>query len=285
MATVVQSRTNQATDTISFPVLTYSDAAPRDDLRSLDHASQRTNEQGVVAQQDFRRPQTADTGINRRTPPGLGATFDFRLTAPPDEAIPSSANSCGSPLGPKMIGIALGSPGILDSQTSLPPPRFNTLIFAEPQPEQSPPRKSKWKKIGGLFRARNALASPTQAVRPDREKWSRPKEVPLANQQQMKRRKGSFEEWPRIEIDPKTKADSKYSSPQRSRKRSLSRKTPSGDRSESLGPRLDVNIPDIQMERYSVMFSNVMNKNQRPNLLARRAKTLDSLSVPSNQVR
>ncbi|KAJ5119321.1 hypothetical protein N7448_009990 [Penicillium atrosanguineum] len=284
MATVVQSRTTQATDTISFPVLTYTDAAPRDDLRTLDNTSQRIKEQGVVTQRDFRRPQTADTGTDRKAPPGLGASFDFRLTAPPDEAIPSSARSCNSPLGPKMIGIALGSPGMLDSQEGLPPPRFNTLIFAQPQPGQSPPRKSKWKKIGGLFRAKNALASPTQAVRSDQNNIPRPNEVLLANQQQMKRRKGLTEEWPRIEIDPKSKTDRKYPSTQRSRKCSLSRKTPPRDISESLGPRLDVNIPDIQMERYSVMFSNVMNKNRRPNLLARRAKTLNSLSVPSNQV-
>ncbi|KAJ5667720.1 uncharacterized protein N7477_006290 [Penicillium maclennaniae] len=281
MATIVQSRTNQAKDTISFPILTYSDAAPGDDLRNLDNASQRTYEQGVVTQQDFRRPQTADTGIDRR--PGAGATFDFRLTAPPDEAIPSSAHSCGSPLGPKMIGIALGSPGMIDSQPGLPPPSFNTFISAEPQPGQSLPRKSKWKKIGGLFRAKNALASPTQAVRPDWERTSRPQEVPLVNLQQMKRRKASFEEWPRIQPDPKSQTDSKYSSPQRSRKFSSSRETPCGDKLESLGPRLNVNIPDIQMERYSVMFSSVMNKNQRPNLLARRAKTLDSLNVPSHK--
>jgi hypothetical protein len=32
---------------------------------------------------------------------------------------------------------------------------------------------------------------------------------------------------------------------------------------------LSVDIPDVQMERYSVMFSNVVNKNQKPSLLAR----------------
>ncbi|KAJ6111375.1 hypothetical protein N7523_007436 [Penicillium sp. IBT 18751x] len=282
MATIVQSRTNKAKDTISFPILTYSDAAPRDDLRNLDNASQRTYEQGVVTQRDIRRPQTADTSIDRR--PGAGATFDFRLTAPPDEAIPSSAHSYGSPLGPKMIGIALGSPGMIDSQPGLPPPSVNTFIFAEPQPGQSPPRKSKWKKIGGLFRARNALASPTQTVQPDRERTPKPQQVPLVSLQPTKGQEGSFEEWPRIQSDPKsTQTDSKYSSAQRIHKFSSSHEALCGDQSDSMGPRLNVNIPDIQMERYSVMFSSVMNKNQRPNLLARRAKTLDSLSVPSHQ--
>lgn len=286
--TVVQSRTNPPMDTISFPVLTYSDAAPRDDLRDIDKtASQQLPEQGLVAQWDFPRPQTADTGTDRKAPPGLGARFDFRLTAPPDEAIPSGAGSGGSPLGPQTIGIALGSPGMLDSKETLPPPRFNTSIFAQTQTGQpTPPRKSsKWKKIGGFFRAKNALASPTQSAHPGQLKQLGQKEIPSANQQQMKKRKGSNGEWPRIEVDPKPKADSNNSSSQRSRKFSLSKGITTKENSEDQGLRLEVNIPDIQMERYSVMFGNVMNKNQRPNLLARRAKTLDSLSVPSNQVR
>lgn len=283
--TVVQSRTNQATDTISFPVRTYSDAAPRDDLRNIDDASsQRLPKQGLVAQWDFPRPKTADACTDRKAPPGLGATFDFRLTAPPDEVIPSSARSGGSPLGPQMIGIALGSPGMLESKEPLPPPRFNTSIFAQ-TPEQSTPRKSsKWKKIGGFFRAKNALASPTLNAHAVQERQLGQEGTPPTNQHQMKKRKGSTEEWPRIEVDPKSKTDSN-SSPRRSRKFSLSRKTTTKEKPEHRGPRLEVNIPDVQVERYSVMFSNVMNKSQRPNLLARRAKTLDSLSVPSHQVR
>lgn len=284
MATVVQSRTNQATDNISLPVVTYSNAASRDDLRGLENVTQRINEQGVVTQQDMHPPQRADTGTDKKAPQGLGSSFDFRLTAPPEEAIPSSAGWGGSPLGPKMIGIALGSPRMLDSQKGLPPPRFTTSIFAQPPTRQPPPRKSKWKKIGGIFRAKNAHASPTQTVTPDKGRYPGPYETPLANKKHIKRRKGSTEEWPRIEVDP-TNTEDKHSSPQRSRKSSLSTGRPHRDRTECQWPRLDVNVPDIQMERYSVMFSNVMNKNQRPNLLARRAKTLDSLSVPNNQVR
>ncbi|KAJ5198658.1 uncharacterized protein N7498_007775 [Penicillium cinerascens] len=284
--TVVQSRTNPAMDTISFPVLTYSDAAPRDDLRDIDKTtSQRLPKQGVVAQWDFPRPQTADTRTNRKAPPGVGATFDFRLTAPPDEAVPSGAPSGGSPLGSQTIGIALGSPDMFDSK-ALPPPRFNTSIFAQTQTGQpTPPQKSsKWKKIGGFFRAKNALASPTQSAHPGPSKQLGQKEIPSAKQQQMKKRKGSNEERPRIGGDPKTKADSNNSSSQRSRNFSLSKRIPTKENLENQSLRLELDIPDIQMERYSVMFSNVMNKNQRPNLLARRAKTLDSLSVPSNQL-
>lgn len=46
-------------------------------------------------------------------------------------------------------------------------------------------------------------------------------------------------------------------------------------------PRLDVQIPEIRMERYSVMFSDVLNQGSRPepaaSLLARRQATLERL--------
>lgn len=48
-------------------------------------------------------------------------------------------------------------------------------------------------------------------------------------------------------------------------------------------PRLDVHIPDTKMERYSVMFSDVLNQGPRPepavSLLARRQATLERLKT------
>lgn len=93
-----------------------------------------------------------------------------------------------------------------------------------------------------------------------------------------------MEEWPLIEIDPEATGD-KTSRQQPSRNFSMSVRKPSEDTNDKEGLQLDVKIPDIQMERYSVMFSKVMDRNQRPSLLARRAKTLDSLRVPNAEVR
>ncbi|KAJ5110499.1 hypothetical protein N7532_001034 [Penicillium argentinense] len=277
---VVKSRTAPANEAISFPVLTYSDAKPRNDLQDLDDGAKQRQNQSSLAQFNFPQPVGAEERSNRKPLPVDTATFDFRVTAPPDEVVPSRAMMDRSPIG---IGIALGSPGMLESKENLPPPRFNTNIFVDEQKQQSQPRKtSKWKKIGGLFRAKSALASPTQP-RPNIPKQSA-KEKPSSSGKQTPEKHGT-EEWPRIETDAKPTTTSS-STPQRTRKFSLSnRKGLKEKNGENMqGPRLDVDIPDVQMERYSVMFSTVMNRNQRPSLLARRSKTLDNLHVPSNSV-
>lgn len=268
--TMVKSRTAPTEESISFPVLTYSDASPRTDLRDIDERVKRQQNQESLAQFEFPRPNFGDARSQRKPPPGAIATFDFRVTAPPDEVVPSHAKLDRSPIG---VGIALGSPGIVDSNGNLPP-RFNTSIFAEKQQPQ-PRKASKWKKIGGLFRAKNALASPTRPLQKPSTTDAAPRTIKHEPQN------SATEEWPRIEADPKATMPS---SGTRTRKFSFSNRNTSKEKNGEHGPRLDVDIPDVQMERYSVMFSKVMNKNQRPSLLARRSKTLDSLQLPSNSV-
>ncbi|CAI7659996.1 unnamed protein product [Penicillium pancosmium] len=278
--TMVKSRTAPTEEAISFPVLTYSDAAPRSDLCDIDERAKHQENQQSLAQFEFPRPSSGDGRSRRKPPPGTVATFDFRVTAPPDEVVPSHAMLDRSPIG---VGIALGSPGMVDSKDNLPPPRFNTSIFTEQQkgrPQQSQPlrKASKWKKIGGLFRAKSALASPT---RPRPPPMTLPNHAAVIDKQTIQ--KAGTEEWPRIESDSKYSTTKTASTtPSRSRKFSLSNKKSPKESNGDLGPRLEIDIPDVQMERYSVMFSNVMNKNQRPSLLARRSKTLDSVQVPQN---
>ncbi|KAJ5384190.1 hypothetical protein N7517_002101 [Penicillium concentricum] len=271
--TGVQSHT-QYEETISFPVLTYTDALPRNDLQSLE-ASQRPI-QPMIEKWDFSQPSTGD-GWFRKPPPGQGATFDFRLTAPPDEAI-QSTRSGRTQTEQHMIGIALGSPGMLNKDEALPPPRFDTSIFAERDSANKP---SKWKKIGGFFKAKNAFTSPPEAPQESTFKPQINNDKLPEKPHKARLRKNSTEEWPKLEVDPRQmpmpgRSDQR---PLRSRNFSLSNKAPKEEPS-TRGLLLSVDIPDIQMERYSVMFSNVVNKNQKPSLLARRAKTLDNLRVP-----
>ncbi|KAJ5513805.1 hypothetical protein N7463_003357 [Penicillium fimorum] len=269
----VQSRT-QSKETISFPVLTYTDALPRNDLQSLE-ASQRPF-QPMVEKWDFSQPSTGD-GWFRKPPPGQGATFDFRLTAPPDEAI-QSTRSGRTQTEQHMIGIALGSPGMLNKDEALPLPRFDTSTFAERDSANKP---SKWKKIGGFFKAKNASTSPPDASQETTFKPQINKDKLPEKPHKARLRKNSIEEWPKLEVDPRKMPMPGRSdqTPLRSRNFSLSNKAPKEEPSTQ-GLLLSVDIPDIQMERYSVMFSNVVNKNQKPSLLARRAKTLDNLRVP-----
>lgn len=273
--TTVTSRT-QPTETISFPVLTYSDALPRNDLRNLDEqAVKRLTQAGIVGQWDFRQPSPVEGWFRR--PPGPDTNFDFQVTSPPDEVI-SSTNGA---IEQYMIGVALGSPGMINKDEPLPPPRFDTAIFEPGRMTESPQayKPSKWKKIGGLFKAKNALTpSPPQL------------HANMANQPEKsaktKERNNSLEEWPAFEVDPKAVIGGINQSPPRSRSRkfSMNGRKPPPEEPRVQGPLLSVDIPDIQMERYSVMFSNVVNKNERPSLLARRAKTLDNLRVPDANV-
>lgn len=266
--TMTKTRTVQ-NETISVPVLTYTDALPRDDLRDINPSEHQMDH---AKPWGFSRTRVTD-GQSKEL--GASPKFDFQLTAPPDELTPTSARPLRSPVGSHTIGIALGSPGLVDSEEALPPPRFNTGVFDE---EENPRKSSKWKKIGGLFRAKNALTSPT-STRSTPPKDVGPKDKP--NHSRTARKEDFSEEWPKIEVEPKV---GQNTSPKRGRKYSLSGRKDSKDKGVA-SPMLDVNIPDVQMERYSVMFSNVMNKNHKPSLLARRSKTLDNLRVPSAQVR
>ncbi|KAJ5087208.1 hypothetical protein N7456_010824 [Penicillium angulare] len=282
--TVTKTR-NVQDDTISFPVLTYTDAEPRHDLQDIHNRGSQHHLNQNVTQWDFPRPKVADGRSSRKPPPpSIGATFDFQLTAPPDEVIPLSARSARSPIGLHTIGVALGSPGMLDSQNELPPPRFNASVHASQQSPQL--GKSRWKKIGGLFKAKNALALPVtnaDGTSINAEVHSKDKAIINTNKTKPKKEEAT-EEWPKMEVESKPSGD-KTTPAKRSRKFSFSGKKPSKEKNGDVSPMLELNIPDVQMERYSVMFSNVMTKNQRPSLLARRSKTLDHLRVPSSNVR
>ncbi|KGO77445.1 hypothetical protein PITC_048180 [Penicillium italicum] len=271
--TSVQSRTRVSKDTISFPILTYSDALPRSDLRSLG-ASQNPAQPVMVGQWDFSQHSTGD-GWFRKPPAGQDASFDFHLTAPPDEAIQTTRSGRTEP-EEHMIGIALGSPGLLTKDEPLPPPRFDTSIYAEGDSAYKP---SKWKKIGGFFKAKNALTSlPDSAQESEVKLPSNDYQLP-EKPQRARVRKNSTEEWPEIEIDPRDMPGRGIQAPQRSRALSLGNKPPKVTPSTQ-GLLLSVDIPDVQMERYSVMFNDVVKNNQKPSLLVRRARTLENLRVP-----
>ena len=273
--TLVESHPAPALEAISFPVFVYTDSQSRNDLDTLDDTHQQSFDERM--QWDSSRPRTAD-GPSTREPPCAGATFDFRLTAPPDEVIPSRYRPEGSPVGPHIIGVALGSPSMLASEGDVPSPRLPTSIYATRAKQLEPPRSSKWKKIGGLFRAKNALAEPVNYSRTSRPKNypSKDNKRPARTPTKLSKRRESTEEWPRLRTERTSnerRPPENFSVPGNTYQRALDR-----------SPLLEVNIPDGQMERYSVMFGSLMDRDQKPSLLARRCKTLDNLHIPSTQV-
>lgn len=283
--TAVKTRTQHATDNISFPVLTYTDALPRNDLRELDEGtSYKRPDPTTLGQWDLHRPSTADG--YRKPPPGQTAMFDFRVTAPPDEAVPSRSRAYRGPKEQESIGIALGSPGMLNTRGQFQPPI--SIYAARRAGEKSGSEKpSKWKKIGGFFRAKSAFAPTSNHPQTYHGLRTARKEKSGEKPRKAKPRNDSKEEWPSLEIDltSEPNASGQTRESKRYRKRSQSAAKEPQEKSASTEPMLQVNIPDVEMERYSVMFSKFIQKKEKQSLLARRSKTLDNLQVPDAHVR
>ncbi|KAL4752001.1 hypothetical protein BDW72DRAFT_212284 [Aspergillus terricola var. indicus] len=256
---------------ISKPLLTYTDALSRNDLREIQAGvsySRPIHQVGNVGQYSG----VSDKHGHRRKPDSQVPGFDFHVTSTPVEA---GASDTHLGVDESMIGIALGSPRLLE--------QFNTASQSQRIPPPTPPydgrpnsplqrKPSKWKKIGGLFKAKNAVApnanrpfyqvhapndGPSQEsthsidYKPRRRAGT--KTVPIAN----------TEVWPCLASENETLTHQQESKP-------------------NPGSFLQVEIPQVEMERYSVMFGGLLN-NDRPSLLARRSRTLDNLTIPDKE--
>ncbi|KAK1140138.1 hypothetical protein N8T08_010615 [Aspergillus melleus] len=317
-----KSRAPQSTTAISSPVFERSDAQPRNDPQDLANGST-MNRRANQAPWDFQRPRTSEGRQQAKKPQPNGSGFDFRIAVPPAEAVPSPVES-EKGHGDNMIGIALGSPRMVDSQnvmSQMQEKAINTVA----ETKRSPPiqrKPSKWKKIGGLFRAKSAMTPPSSQpfyqVRSDNE-WPlqgsshsvdyqaqrkpEPQAKPLSN----------TEVWPCLEPEAKPEAKTKEKSPQKTKgnrdgpqtspksspktnpkkspknspKNTPENSTSSGNQTAdqkkpSPEPLLQVEIPDVQMERYSVMFGGLLGKSQ-PEPSNRRSKTLEDMEIQTAQ--
>ncbi|KAL4737030.1 hypothetical protein BDV11DRAFT_216956 [Aspergillus similis] len=266
-----KSRSPPQAPGISKPLLSYTDALPRNDLREIQAGVSYSRpihqvvnvgqHSGVSDKHDPRRKQDPQV-------PGL----DFQVTS---TSFKAEASDTHLGVDESMIGIALGSPRLLGQYNAasqsqrIPPP----TPFEEERPISPLQRKpSKWKKIGGLFKAKNAVApnanrpfyqvhAPTDGLsqesthsidyKPRRRAGT--KTVPIKN----------TEVWPCLASETETLTHQQESKP-------------------NPGSFLQVEIPQIEMERYSVMFGGLLN-NDRPSLLARRSRTLDNLTIPDKE--
>ena len=199
---------------------------------------------------------------------------------------------------PSMIGVALGSPSQLQptyprlpGQSSLTKmnvegPSLSDDYFEDPANKS---KGARWKKIGGLFRAKNALLE--EQVPSPFHQLSRPYAFPAGTETPSSLRSRPSESGPR-EHDAKFLFDRILGSngqlaPQKYAVDPLhqaSTQRPSLHNSSPTSLRLlDVKIPNVQMERYSVMFGSLLDKQEPPSLLARRDKTLNKLVTSSDQ--
>ncbi|KAL4945787.1 hypothetical protein BDV06DRAFT_8980 [Aspergillus oleicola] len=262
-----KSRTPQEKG-ISKPHLRYTDAMPRDDLRDVNHGVSYSRPTHQVV-------QFGQSGSQSQVASG----FDFRAAVPASQSTLASDTQLG--VDESMIGIALGSPRMLQPHNiKTPTPR----IPPPTPPDNERPRtglqrkSSKWRKIGGLFKAKNAMApnadkpfyqvraaqsGPQQQQQQDsthsidyqgrRRPWTGSEAGPIEN----------TEVWPCLVSENEAL-------------------TQQGSSKPKAGTFLQVEIPQVEMERYSVMFGGLLNKSQ-PSLLDRRSKTLDNLTIPGRE--
>lgn len=262
-----KSRSPPQAQGISKPSLRYTDALPRNDLENVQpgvsysrpiHQAVKVGQQPAVSgQQDMRQTESAAPDFNSR----VGA--------------PAEAPSQHLEVDESTIGIALGSPRLLESRNV--PSRPQPIPPTPPPHDERPPsalqrKSSKWRKIGGLFKAKNAIApanQPFYQVRPVNQ--GSPPDSTHSMDCNPRRKAGSQNEpiqntevWPCLASENEALAQQESSKP----------KVP--------GSFLQVEIPQVEMERYSVMFGGLLNNN-RPSLLDRRSKTLNNLTIPGKE--
>ncbi|KAL4799258.1 hypothetical protein BDV19DRAFT_355516 [Aspergillus venezuelensis] len=250
---------------ISNPHLRYTDAMPRDDLRDINHAVSYSRPTPQVVQFGHSGSQAQ-----------LASDFDFRADAPVSQTTLASDAHLG--VDESMIGIALGSPRMLQPH--------NIRTPAPPIPPSTPEngrsrlglqrKSSKWRKIGGLFKAKHAMApnanKPFYQVRAGESGPQQQQDSTHSVDYQGRRRPWTGSETGPIEnteVWPCLVSENEALTQQ-------------GSSKPKAGTFLQVEIPQVEMERYSVMFGGLLSKSQ-PSLLDRRSKTLDNLTIPGRE--
>ncbi|PYI35994.1 hypothetical protein BP00DRAFT_474564 [Aspergillus indologenus CBS 114.80] len=276
-----RSRTLRQPEASSSPTQKHTDARPR--------KNSGRHEQSANLPQDSARPKTAEQQQQRRVQ-DANPGFDFQIPTTPSNAMTSPTSSIISP-SDGLIGVALGSPRMVEMPIAVSqeqqferPPE----VPVRPSLQRKP---SKWKKIGGLFKAKSALSAPVPTqpfyhVQPTTE-WPMPASAPKLEEEpkpkpednhrnkadpRLNDQPSPIEAWPSLELEPTPEPNAlKHEQPETT---AIHESSQTVNASSNFMPLLQIDIPDIQLERYSVMFGGVLQKN-RPPSLSRRSKTLN----------
>ena len=258
------ARQKQPPDAPSHPVLRYPDNHPPGRRQANDAAIRRRPSEAVA----FHRPGTSNGRLQRKRGSAPGAD----LKAAAQSAVPSSTNP-GGYLNVNTIGIALSSPRLVESQmiSHVREGSGGSATNSKPYP---PEAKSKWRKIGSLFKAKRALTSPPKQsfyqVHGDSD-WPLQDSThseDLWHQEdhatQTRDPEQYNDEWPRPCLNSDPAPDDTVQNTMTKAKQ---------DASNAL---LQVEIPDIELERYSVMFGALLG-TKSPS--ARSSRTTPSLKL------
>ncbi|KAF7561754.1 hypothetical protein G7046_g2365 [Stylonectria norvegica] len=274
----------------------------RDDLTLILKSTKKGTVRAYNSPSRDRRP-SPDSGPRSAS---LGRKPLVRTTSP------ESLGVAGE-MGVIAIGMALGSPSQAPGRApaAWKPPRTITAAVEIPEPPESPELKAKSRKWGifgrskskrgraadkpfpprsrtGISHAPHASVS-SIAGRMEPDTRNPPKHKPIIIRSQTEpaavERLNSGEPMPLQELSgqPFTKPSRQETSEQGSRtENSVSLPIPSTP--QIIGPLLDVDIPNIKLDRYSVMFGNLLQPQPAASLLARRQATLDRLKTINHEI-
>ncbi|GKZ33947.1 hypothetical protein AbraIFM66950_004038 [Aspergillus brasiliensis] len=283
-----RSRTIRQAEAGSSATSKRSDMLPRKDQKCIESGAN-NGRPAPHANRDFHWPGASEGRQQKK----LQAMSPINTEAPPLPCSPiTSPVSTNNDMNGSLIGVALGSPRMIDPQA--PMAQMQEAVPAKPAEPQTRPslqrKPSKWKKIGGLFKAKAAMTAP-----PNQPFY----QVRLENEWPMQDSTYSFDQQPKVQspehenpASPTSGAEAWPSITPEIHTSTQEPKQPHADatsgspqaKEQSLGsgPLLQVDIPDIQLERYSVMFGGVLKKN-RPSSMNRRSKTLEDTIPPAGE--
>jgi hypothetical protein len=236
------------------------------------------------------RPRTAGgatqptSTVVERPPRGSSRAYTAEAQRPPVQRLDLKTTYC---MDEEMIGMALGSPGH---------PRFvqtnvHDHLYAAPgetgaqaHPEGIAEGKStnvkagKWKKFGGLFKPKHNLSIPAATAVPQSSQPQHPEQNLDATESKP---------IPLPKDTPKISQTLRHPEPAPAPADNPPTQDVKNNNVTILRtqlPKLDVDIPDIQMDRYSVMFGSLLGGQQSASLLSRRSKVLERLKTTDETV-
>ncbi|EPE24292.1 hypothetical protein GLAREA_08143 [Glarea lozoyensis ATCC 20868] len=214
------------------------------------------------------------------------------------------------------IGMALGSPSHppagwqqqqqYEDTTANPMPDTMNGSMAQASPLPSKQKSSKWKMFGGLFGGKKNIgaqqqsfyqlqteipqqgATITTTTEPNYTSFAEPTEEPSKSRTRGRsistrktKKKDARPDVKRANTLPPTRPEFQSESGRETPQITLDGGPLNNAAYKPLGHKLDVDIPSIQLERYSVMFGNVLQTGNgtTSSLLARRQATLDKLKA------
>ncbi|GAD92853.1 conserved hypothetical protein [Paecilomyces variotii No. 5] len=284
--------------------MTDPDVLSRKDLSTAEQLSTKSHSprdyHGARSRAESEGHDASETGLPRRGWQSASPQLDVPMTEKPEDTLLANPQ-LNAVADENMIGIALGSPGLPSSCVETPKEYHDQDVAASIKtrdpPQTSLRRKpSKWKKIGSLFKGKQSVPGSRshfyQVQVSEEEKQNYAFETKLQSESVLRldvadvKKGGRREEMIQVMQSPQeiqTGFPDQHGSNDQQEWPIISTTTekPSDHISADPVPFLHVDIPDVHMERYSIMFGNVLGNDQSSRLLARRSKTLDNLSVPT----